>query len=200
MMKRLARKTNRILLLNKTQLHEIYRNCPDHTRLICQLAVNTGLRLNEIRSLKFSDFDLKNGIVHVALENTKTKKHDRVIPLNYASKSCIRFLSQNKKPEDFLTDLSDQAFKIHCYRLSRKLNFRFSFHSLRHTFITAFYNASLDPYLTAYVAGHRSIFTTMIYVHSTSHSAKRAIENLDFDFTGTELKNALSIRKKTKVS
>lgn len=196
----MTRKTSRILLLNSQQLNLIYQQSPEHTRLICQLAVNTGLRLNEIRSLKFSDFDLKNSIVHVAIENTKTKKHDRVIPLNYACKSCLRILKIEKKPEDFLTDLSDQAFKVHCYRLSRKLGFRFSFHSFRHTFITAFYNASLDPYLTASVAGHSSITTTMIYVHSTSNSAKRAIENLNFDFSGNEIKNALRIQRKIKTA
>lgn len=200
MTEKLNRKTPRILLLNKTQIHEIYKNSSDHLRVIIQLALNTGLRLGEIQSLKFADFDLKNSLVNVCLVNTKTKKHERIIPLNYAAKSCVRILKIGKKESDFLTELSDQAFKMHCYRLSRKLQFKFSFHCFRHTFITAFYNACRDPYLTASIAGHGSILTTMIYVHSVSDQARSAIENLSFDFNFSDQKNFSEIKFKKKIS
>ena len=170
------------MLLNSQQLNTIFKNSTEHLRLVMELAVNTGVRLNELRALKFSDFDLKNSILHVAVENSKTKKHDRFIPLNYKAKASVKMLKKNKKEIDFITDLTDHAFKTHCYRLSRKIGFRFSFHSLRHTFITAFYNASLDPYMTASVSGHKSINTTMIYVHQSGTAAKSVVDRMSFDF------------------
>lgn len=197
---KLERKTPRILLLNSKQLNSIYKNSSEHLRLFFQLAVNTGLRLCELRSLKFSDFDLKNGIVNVCLVNSKTKKHERTVPLNYAARAALKMLKIGKNENSFLSDLSDQAFKIHCYRLSRKLGFRFSFHSLRHTFITAFYNASRDPYLTAAVSGHSSIQTTMIYVHSVGKDAARAVNSLNFDFNSEEQNLYLKINRKTKTA
>ena len=181
-MKRLTRVTSKIVLLNSQQLNTIFKNSTEHLRLVMELAVNTGLRLNELRALKFSDFDLKNSILHVAVENSKTKKHDRFIPLNYKAKAAVKMLKKDKKEIDFITDLTDHAFKTHCYRLSRKIGFRFSFHSLRHTFITAFYNASLDPYMTASVSGHKSINTTMIYVHQSGTAAKSVVDRMSFDF------------------
>lgn len=181
-MKRLARVSVKIVLLNSAQLNTIFKNSTEHLRLIMELAVNTGLRLNELRALKFSDFDLKNSILHVAVENSKTKKHERFVPLNYKAKASVKLLRKNRAETDFVTDLTDHAFKTHCYRLSRKIGFRFSFHSLRHTFITAFYNASLDPYMTASVSGHKSINTTMIYVHQSGTAAKNVVDRMSFDF------------------
>lgn len=181
-MNRLTRVTSKIVLLNTQQLNLIYKNSNEHLRLVIELAVNTGVRLNELRALKFLDFDLKNSVLHVAIENSKTKKHDRFVPLNYRAKASVKMLRKEKKESDFLTDLTDHAFKTHCYRLSRKIGFRFSFHSLRHTFITAFYNASLDPYMTASVAGHKSINTTMIYVHQSGAAAREIVNRMDFDF------------------
>lgn len=193
---KLQRTARRSLLLSNDQIFSIFKNCDKNFKLIATVSLNTGLRLSEILSLKVFDFNLKTRIVTVSLIDSKTKKHERIIPLNSSAVTALKLISLERKPEDFLTDLSAQSFKMVCFRLSKKLNFHFSFHCFRHTFITALYNASKNAYLTAYISGHRSIFTTMTYVHSTSNEAFDAVNKINFSLKS----DSFVIRRGIKIS
>ncbi len=72
--------------------------------MLYRVAVETGLRANELRSLKVSSFDLDHGIVTVRAGYSKRKREDTV-PLRPDTAAELREFLSGKHPEA-------KAFKV----------------------------------------------------------------------------------------
>ena len=159
---------NRILYIDEKTFNNILIYCNFYYKNVFSILYYTGLRISEFCNLKISDIDLENKIVFVNDENSKTKIHKRKVFLN---KICFiafnNIIARKKIPSDsFLCYTpSSNTIKQYIKFINKKSNIHFSAHSFRHSFITNFYNKCKDLNLTKIAAGHKSINSTIIYMH-----------------------------------
>ncbi len=136
----------------------------------------TGLRCEELRSLKMTDVVLENKTLFV--QNGKGNK-DRIIPLN---KKLIEILKDylkdrkrlNKCCPAFFTSMprdnqmGEAVIKRLVKRLRDKSGIYFYPHILRHTFATLMLEGGCDLFALSKMLGHSDIKTTTIYLSATT--------------------------------
>lgn len=170
-------------------------------RVLILFAAFTGLRMSELRALRWRDIDFGNRLVHVrrkhfggkgAVETNPKSGIARSVPLIDIAAAALNDLSRR----DVWTGPADRVFcgldgetlydgamrealydalkaaKISRDRGTGKL---FVFHDLRHTFGTLAVRAWPLSDVQAYM-GHADISTTMLYVHHQSRA--RAADEL----------------------
>lgn len=160
-------------------LHE----CADWLKPIVLMALYTGMRQDEILSLKWQEVDIKRKLLLVA----KAKNyHQRTIPLNQSvlnallSKVNIRHISGR-------VFVSSTGTKILPGTLRRALRIAVAksgidhlrFHDLRHSFATRLVQRGVDLYVVKELLGHRSIKMTMRYAHHNPESLRHGVDILD---------------------
>lgn len=146
-------------------------------------ALNTGMRINEILSLKWAEINMQGKTVTVI--KTKNKKK-RTIPLNQTvynlliEKSRVRALSGfvfvNYKGDRHSIETVSKMFNLsvkksgipHC-----------RFHDLRHTFATRLAQAGVDLYKISKLLGHSDIKQTQRYAHHCPESLRGGADALD---------------------
>ncbi len=157
--------------------------------LIYRLALETGLRLNELRSLRKVDFDLKAKKSTVTVRAAYAKNHRAdTLPLREDTAELIRDHLATKMP-------TAQAFSIRKWIRAGDLirsdlqdagiPYRdasgrvVDFHALRHTFITNLANGGVHPRLAQKLARHSTITLTMDrYTHTIQEQEMVAITKL----------------------
>jgi len=150
-------------------------------RSIISVALHTGMRLQEILSLRWAQVDLDEMILTV--ERTKSGKA-RTIPLNVAlhdELSRLRsldgrtpFVFPNPKTGKSLTTVKT-AFVAACRRAGIA---GLRFHDLRHTFGSRLVEKGADIETVRSLLGHASIAVTQRYVHTTDERRRTAVERL----------------------
>lgn len=149
---------------------------------ICVSLIYSGMRISELINLVWPDVHLKRNEIKIH-GDVKTPHSNRVIPIFEPFKKILDELSKTriknidpKKDYVFLkdgekcklNDLSNMRYK--CFD---DVGFEFTFHQLRHTFITICYNAGVDVKQTQEWAGHANFNTTMdIYTHLSEQNKK----------------------------
>jgi integrase len=153
--------------------------------LVIQFALYSGKRLGEILSLRWSDVDIKNGLVTFQGAMTKNGRTSTV-PVN---KTCLEILRKAKairKGEYVFPNSKGKRFvnfTHYWYRIRKKAGLDvkgYRFHDLRHTF--ASYLASsgeVDIYTLKELLGHRSLEMTQRYAHLTNGSLRKATNIMD---------------------
>lgn len=165
------------VILTKTHLQ--------HLKEVFIIAFFTGMRLNEIINLKWSNIDLSKKTIRVG-DNyfiTKSKK-TRVIPIcddlfdvlvkketSKSSNKDLLFVKSNGTC--FTGDYFSKRFKKAC--LDAGLSKELHFHCLRHSFASALAQKDVSLYVVKDLLGHSSILTTEMYSHLTIDSLKKAI-------------------------
>jgi integrase len=147
---------------------------------IFTVAAFTGLRLGELRALRWQDIDFAKRIVHVrrnftyGAEGAPKSGKVRSVPLIDQAAKALDALSRRDiltEPEDlvFISPaggvVDDTKLRRRYYAaLDRAKLKRLKFHSLRHTFGTVAVQAFPLSDVKAFL-GHADIQTTMVYVH-----------------------------------
>lgn len=153
------------------------------------LAVQTGLRLSEITSLKPTSLHLGDG-PHVACTGKGRKA--RTTPLTTATAAVLRAYLDERldRPGDALfpnpqgralsPDAVQQRLSTHlpraadsCPELARK---HVTVHTLRHTAAMRFLEAGIDSAVIALWLGHESVSTTSIYLHADLSIKRTALD------------------------
>jgi integrase len=153
---------------------------------IVTLALNTGMRRNELINLHWADVNLSNKylIVRNTESFTTKSKAERVIPLNQNSLDVLRNIP-TRSDYVFLNGNSQRIYPNYlsqCFRdLLVKLNIRDdrSFHSLRHTFASWLVQKGVSIYEISKLLGHSDIRVTQIYAHLTPDNLRSAVELLN---------------------
>jgi len=157
--------------------------------MLYRLAIETGLRANEIRSLKVSSFDLDSRTVTVERGGTKNKKL-AVLPLRANTALELKEFFSTKMPStkgfnlpnkfrmaDMLrADLTEAGI-----RCSDKLDSPdyINFHSLRHTTGTLLAACGVHPKVAQSIMRHSDINLTMSrYTHTLLGQEAKAVESL----------------------
>lgn len=160
----------------------------DHALLL--LAIQTGLRVSEITSLKIEDVRLDRGAAHVRCRGKGRK--ERITPLTAQTVKALHayfrdrsdapptsplFLSRRRGPMsrdavEHLVDVHRARAAKACPSLASK---NVSPHVLRHTNAMMLLHAGTDRSTIALWLGHESIETTEIYLHADLATKERAI-------------------------
>lgn len=180
--------------LTPAEIQHIINNIQDITlRNIVVFAVLTGCRLNEIVYLQWANIDLQNRIIYIIntidenrniIFRTKTNEN-REIPIN---DSLLKMLAGFNKfggyvfckdnGHKFEKDYISKAFK----KVLRRLGYSESlhFHSLRHSFITNLIKNNVNIYFVKELSGHKSIQTTLKYIHTNTNDLMSSINTLNY--------------------
>ncbi len=153
---------------------ETFRN-----RMMLALSYDSALRREELCSLETSDIDPAHRLITVRAETTKNRRA-RVVPYSAASSDLLaaylcrrRSLSRNRGPL-FLSESRRNAgrpiSKWTWSKVVEELSDRsgvteFTTHTPRHLCLTDLARANWDLQEIATFAGHRSIQTSLLYIH-----------------------------------
>lgn len=160
----------------------LLENCRDFLKPIVLMALHTGMRSGEIRTLKWENVDFNINTITIEMTNSKTKR-TRIIPVNQVLRKVL--LEQKLKTgssayvfgvERALKDKSnhDYYFKLAC-KQAKILGLRF--HDLRHTAATRMIEAGASIVAVSKILGHSDIKMTMRYSHP-DNSLREAVETL----------------------
>ena len=169
--------------------------------LLYRMAAETGLRANELRSLKQSSFDFESCTVTVKVGSTKNSKK-AVLPLKEETATAMQQFLAGKMPKA-------PAFKLPSkYRMADMIRAdcevagidcedngrgKVDFHSLRHTTGTLLAASGVHPKVAQTIMRHSDINLTMsIYTHTLTGQESQAIANLP-DLTQPSIKKQRAI-------
>ena len=154
--------------------------CGDRDVAIVVLALATGLRLNELRSLHWpEDLDIPRGFVYVRDRSAKTEAAVRTIPVDPRALALLESYVLDHRPSQgvgplFLNKHGDPLTYYGFSSIMRRLRSRlptevdFKIHRGRNTAITNWLRAGTDLYTTMALAGHKSPKVTERYAGGLS--------------------------------
>lgn len=176
------------------QLWELICKAPDsRMRAAIVLAADTGMRVNEVTSIRFRDIDKKNRTI--VIENAKRNKSRTVEYSEFTRTLLNAYVADFRvqvKPDFTLFPRNAQKPGEHMSgsRLSKQFHDflqgfsfyipgRHKFHSLRHYFATSKVDQGAQLLTVRNQMGHTSSATTEIYVHSTAVPETTGFSPLD---------------------
>jgi len=147
--------------------------------MLYQLAIETGLRANELRSLTVGSFDFKNNIVTVEAAYNKHRRQDK-LPLKPGTAAELKKLFANKMPNTQAFNVPNKPIKLLKPDLEAAgieyvddAGLYADFHSLRHT------TGTLLALSGAHPMRHSDINLTMSrYTHIFRSQESEAIAKL----------------------
>jgi integrase len=153
--------------------------------LVIRFALYSGKRLGEILDLKWSDVDLKNGLV--TFQGAKTKNgRTSIVPVNETCLGVLRKARAIRKGKYVFPNTKGKRyvnFTHYWYRIRKKAGLDgngYRFHDLRHTFASHLASSGeVDIYTLKELLGHRSIEMTQRYAHLTNTSLRKATSIMD---------------------
>lgn len=150
---------------------------------IVYMAVNLGLRVQEICNVKIADIEFQTNIVNV---NGKGNKH-RIIPLTENTKEAIvNWLEVRDQESDYLlmssknNHITTRAVQHIFKKYSDQLGIEITPHSLRHTYCKQLAQHGVEIQSIAELAGHSSIETTRVYVTPSIQELQNALKRTEF--------------------
>ena len=158
----------------------IERRCPDHMPEL-DIALHTGMRKGEQYSLEWPQVSFRRK--RILLEETKNGS-SREVPMNKSCIAAMELLHQKREHDGrvcqskYSKDLNDsRAWFDRCIQDAKISNF--TWHCLRHTFISRLVMAGVDLRTVQELAGHKTISMTVRYAHLAPEHNQAAIEKLD---------------------
>jgi len=155
-------------------------------RVIVELFLGTGIRLQELVSLDVDDVDLD--AKHLRIRAKGDVPQVKFLKSNLRS-LLRRYLAERRRqgtaePALFL---SNRGSRISARQVANRIKFWLAKagidkdigpHGLRHTFATHLYAATSDLLVVKRALGHRDISTTEIYTHLVDGALEEALERL----------------------
>ena len=160
----------------------IARRYPGHMPALV-FALHTGLRKSEQFGLRWCDVDMNRRVIIVP--HPKNNR-SREITMNETSFAVVENLYKNR-PDDDRVFRSDRYKKRPIADIKKAFENalkeakieHFTWHCLRHTFITRLVQAGVDLRTVQYLAGHQSLAMTGRYSHFAPGLNQAAVRRLD---------------------
>lgn len=171
-------------ILTKDEEYRLLESSSPALQSILLCALHTGMRKNEILSLKWNNVDLTKKLITLEHTNTKSKKMRR-IPINSTLRKILLeqklkvgssnyvFLSTKGSPYKRHDSLK-QSYTGACRKAKIK---GLRFHDLRHTAATRMIESGASIVAVSRILGHADLKTTMRYAHPED-TLKNAVESL----------------------
>ena len=161
-----------------------------------QSLLYSGMRMGELRALKWEDIDLKNDIIHIAraaaeaetgeiIKSTKTKK-DRYVGINKNFKKILLKQYKNKTSEFVIAGDNDGFLRSHQFGYRYRKFFKdnnipyLSPHKCRHTYATYLVKNGTDIRTVQELLGHVKINTTQRYTQVDMDMIKSGVKKLKY--------------------
>ena len=173
---------------SKEETWQFLSTMPDlKPQTMAVLMYSSGLRIGEVCSLRYEDIQRKNMRIHISHGKNR---HDRYAVLSkYALDLLTRYWMENGKPMGYLfpkqrgddrpIDTFFLSRHIHAHEERLGWERRLTCHSFRHAFGTHLYENGTDLLTIKTLMGHKSLASTMIYIHLASNGAGSAVSPLD---------------------
>jgi len=178
--KKLKEPPARERIMDVAETRRLVEAAGPEVRPVIIIALNTGMRRNEILSLHWRDLDLRRGVI--TIEDSKSGK-SRKVPMNEAVHEVLRglprtegveFVFYNPETGTHVKDIKT-GFKAACAR-AKIVGLRL--HDLRHTAASKMVEAGVDLVTVSKILGHASIQMTMRYAHPTPENMRSAVLRL----------------------
>jgi site-specific recombinase XerD len=158
-------------------------------RTMLAFAYDAALRREELCGLRTDDIDPSHCILRIRAENTKGRR-DRMVPYSATSDRLLqqylfhrRALSRSRGPlflsesrRNYAEPVSIWSWSKTVLAIARRAAVpRFSTHTLRHLCLTDLARAGWDIHEIAAFAGHRSVQTTLLYIHLSGRDLSRKL-------------------------
>lgn len=155
-------------------------NYADHLKPLVLLSINTGMRRGEVFNLQWRDVDLKNKIVTVEGDTSKSGQ-TRHIPLNREALAVLEGWADGRVGAGFIFpgkagERLNDVKKSWAALLVRAGITGFRWHDLRHTFASKLVMAGVPLNTVRELLGHSDIQMTLRYAHLAPDSKAQAVE------------------------
>lgn len=172
------------------RLLDVLRPRPVRDRLMFMLAYDGALRRNELVTLRLDDFDFSQRQIVIRPEHTKGG-YERTVIYSSATGTVLRsylperrqfrsstpFLFLSGSPRNHGQPVGNYTWGLLAAALARDAALPgFTTHTLRHLRLTDLARAGLDITEIGRFAGHRSLESTMLYIHLSGRDLARAFE------------------------
>ncbi len=146
-------------------------------RLVLMFLYYAGMRLNEVRNIRWEDVDFEREIIHI-----KVAKGDkeRVVFLHPNLKNTLEVYGRGQKGYIFISQrgskYSPKSIQLIVKNAAKRarINKNVTPHTLRHSFATHLLEGGADIRYIQQLLGHKNLKTTQIY----THVANKDIKNL----------------------
>lgn len=141
----------------------------------------TGLRISDVRGLKWKDISVDNGQTYISVVMQKTNA-PVYIPL---SKQAMKWMPEKTDVAtdshvfDALVNLDNVNESLKKWAKAAGVNKHFSYHTSRHTFATMMLTLGADLYTTSKLLGHSNVKTTQIYAKIVDSKKVEAVNLVD---------------------
>jgi integrase len=167
-------------VLSPEEEERLLQNAAPYVQDVIRFALNTGLRIGEVFSLRWSQVDWENKILNVFAPKTEKM---REIPVNAETLKVLQAWRLGMKNEFvFYNPETGKPFvdlKAGLALACRKAGISgVSWHTLRHTFASRLVDRGVDIVTVKELLGHSSITVTMRYTHTNLENKRAAVEKL----------------------
>ena len=159
-------------------------------KAMVSLMYSSGLRLGEVCSLKYYDIERRNMRIHI--RHSKNRSDHYCILSQNALDILTEYWFAFEKPTSWLFPSQRNKDKPCCtYNVMRWMQqhetelgweHRLTCHSFRHAFGTHLYENGTDLLTIKHLMGHKSLASTLIYIHLASYHARNI--SSPFDLAG----------------
>jgi site-specific recombinase XerD len=145
-------------------------------RLVLMFLYYAGLRLDEVRNLKWQDIDFDRDIIHI---KTAKGEKERVVFLHPKLKEMLEIYGINKQGLVFRSQRDRKYNKRTIQQIVKNaakkagIKKKVTPHTLRHSFATHLLEAGADIRYIQQLLGHKSLRTTQIYTHVANKDIKK---------------------------
>jgi site-specific recombinase XerD len=165
------------VVLNRSEIQKMFEVTTNiKHKVALALLYYAGLRLNEVRNLKWQDIDFERGIIHI--KQAKGEK-ERVIFLHEILKEFLTKYGIRKSGYILISDrgkkYTERTVQQIVKNAARKARIKKKVtpHTLRHSFATHLLEAGADIRYIQQLLGHKSLRTTQIYTHVANKDIKK---------------------------
>lgn len=195
-------------ILEQASLQQMFKTIDRHDehfipkwfwKTVIKVLFFTGMRQNQLLTLKWRDIDFANNDLLLSLEGSKTHREWN-IPLPQGCIDDLRFLREQTERQMGPVDISNHpVFRLQLFndrfsgysltnwqiesffkKLTKLSGIRISAHRLRHTFATLIAQSGENPDLKSlqYILGHTDIRTTMAYIEPQKKHLEQVINQI----------------------
>lgn len=184
---RRTKKLPRILSVEQVKL--LLHICELYSKALFSVIYDCGLRASEACNLQWNDIYFDRCQVHI--KNGKGKK-DRIVPISKKTLKVLEVYRKSYPSNDYVFNGFGKNKRINSafirYRLRNALaaaglDTSLSTHSLRHSYATHLLEAGEDIQTVQQRLGHKSVSTTMIYLHLAKVEKHQGVYLIDTIFS-----------------
>jgi site-specific recombinase XerD len=160
-------------LIERIAKKKTHKRCIERDILLIELAVNSGMRREELAKLTPGDIHTNFLIAH-----GKGMK-DRTIPLPSHIAEKLQQFIKGMSPNQSVFGMDARSITNKVYRFAKAAGVNLHTHSLRHRYATHLLELGADVRSVQKLLGHAELGTTQVYLDMTDKHARQAVALLE---------------------